>query len=81
MYALDPLFASLLVHADSTRSSIVALGVLDPERAVALVSRVLGKEIKAGDIEALEQAIQDKAVRKAVVQSLAKVGRKNKLNG
>ena len=81
MYALDPLFASLMVHGDSTRSSLVALAVLDPIHAAALVSTVLGKGHSQTDMASLEEAVQDKRVRKAVVKSLAKVARKNKLNG
>jgi long-chain acyl-CoA synthetase len=81
MYALDPLFATLMVHGDSTRSSLVAVAVLDPVQAATLVSSVLGRSINQADIAGLEQAVQDKRVRKAVVKSLAKVGRKHKLNG
>lgn len=81
MYALDPIFATLLVHADSTRSSLVAIGVLDPERAAVLAQRVLGREVRAGDIEALDKAVGEKKVRDVVVQNLAKVARKHKLNG
>lgn len=81
VYALDPLFASLMVHGDSTRSSLVALAVLDPVQAAALISAVLGKGVSQTDLAAMEEAVQDKRVRKAVVKNLAKVARKNKLNG
>ena len=81
MYALDPLFATLMVHGDSTRSSLVAVGVVDPVQGAKLVSSVLGRSIKETDIAALEEAVQDKRVRKVVVNNLAKVAKKNKLNG
>ncbi|OCF43256.1 long-chain acyl-CoA synthetase [Kwoniella heveanensis CBS 569] len=81
LYALDPLFASLLVHGDSTRSSLVALGVLDPIHAANLVSSVLGKHVRPEDLVALNELAQDKRVRKAVLKKLAKVARQNKLNG
>jgi long-chain acyl-CoA synthetase len=81
MYALDPLFATLLVHGDSMRSHLIAYGVLDPLHAAGLVSSVIGKNIPASDLAALEAAIQDKRVRHAVVKSLARVAVKNKLNG
>lgn len=81
MYALDPLFATLMVHGDSTRSSIIALAVLDPAHAASLVQSVTGESVRAGDLAALESAIKDKRVRKEVVRGLAKVGKKNKLNG
>jgi long-chain acyl-CoA synthetase len=81
MYALNPLFATLMVHGDSTRSSLVALAVLDPAQAANLVQSVTGQSVKAGDIAALEKAINDKRIRKEVIHGLAKVGKKNKLNG
>jgi long-chain acyl-CoA synthetase len=81
MYALDPLFASLLVHGDSTRSCLVAIGVLDPEKAVALVERATGKKVTAADLGLLEKAVQDKKVRQAVLKGLAKVAKQQKLNG
>lgn len=81
MYALEPIFASLLVHADSTRSSLVAIGVLDPVGAAKLVHGVLGKTISQQDLAALEQAVQDPKVREAVVHNLGKIAKKHKLNG
>jgi long-chain acyl-CoA synthetase len=81
MYALNPLFASLLVHADSTRSSLVAFAVLDPLHAAGLVSTVLGKSVGPTDLAALEDLVQDKRVRQAVVNDFAKVARRHKLNG
>lgn len=81
MYALNPLFASLLVHGDSTRSSLVAVAVLDPERAAGLVSKILGKNYSAGDVDALEEAVQDKKVRGSVLKGLGKVAGQHKLNG
>ena len=81
LYALDPLFATLLVHGDSTRSSIIAIAVLDPVQAVGLVHHVLGRSISANDLAGLEKAVQDKKVRKAVLSSFAKVARQHKLNG
>lgn len=81
MYALNPLFATLMVHGDSTRSSIVALAVLDPAHAANLVQSVTGQSVRAGDLVALEEAVKDKRIRKEVINGLAKVGKKNKLNG
>jgi long-chain acyl-CoA synthetase len=81
VYALDPLFASFLVHGDSTRSSLVAIGVLDPEKALALVEKITGRKITSADFGLLEDAIQDERVRKAVVEGLGKVARRYKLNG
>jgi long-chain acyl-CoA synthetase len=81
MYALDPIFASLLVHGDSSRSSLVAIGVLDPERAAGLVASVSGKKIAAGDMASLEVAVKDPKIKQAVMANLAKTSRKFKMNG
>jgi len=81
LYSLDPLFATLLVHGDSTRSHLIALAVLDPVQAANLCESVLARKLTPGDIDALEKAVQDKRVRQAVLQSLAKVAKKNRLNG
>ncbi len=81
VYSLNPLFASLLIHADSTRSHLVVLGVADPLVAVSLVETTTGQKFAPADIALLEQAVQDKRVRKAVVQALTKVGKEHKMNG
>ena len=81
LYALDPIFAQLLVHGDSTRASLVAIGVLDPERAAGLVAGVLGKKITAGDLASLETAVQDPKMRQAVLLAMGKTSRKYKMNG
>lgn len=81
MYALDPIFASLLVHGDSSRSSLVAIGVLDPERAAAMVSSVTGQKISPGDMAGLDTAVKDKKIRDVIMANLAKTSRKYKMNG
>lgn len=81
MYALNPLFATLLVHGDSTRSSIVAVAVLDPQHASNLVKHVLGKSVSPSDLQALENLVADPKVRKEVLKGFTKVARQNRLNG
>ncbi|TYJ55710.1 hypothetical protein B9479_003617 [Cryptococcus floricola] len=81
LYASNPLFASLLVHGDSTRSHLIALAVLDPEQASKLVWKVLEKGVRAEDVKQLEMAVKEKEVRKVVLRQLAKVAAKNGLNG
>ncbi|ORY32192.1 hypothetical protein BCR39DRAFT_524520 [Naematelia encephala] len=81
MYALDPIFATLLVHGDSTRSHLVGLGVLDPEQAASLATSVLGKNFTPNDFAALEEAIKDKRMHKAVINRLGKIAKKHGLNG
>ncbi|WVR05579.1 hypothetical protein IAU60_002598 [Kwoniella sp. DSM 27419] len=81
LYALDPLFASLLVHGDSTRSHLVAIAVLDPIQAASLIQNTLGKVVKPEDIKALEDLAQDKRVRKAVLKKMRKASKDHRLNG
>jgi len=81
IYALNPLFATLLVHADSLRSTLVAIAVLEPALASKLVSDVLGKNIDPSDVAGLEAALQDPKVRNKMLDGLAKVAKKNQLNG
>ena len=81
MYALNPLFATLLVHGDSTRSSIVAVAVLDPVNTAGLIKHVLGKSVSPTDVQAMESLITDVRVRKEVLKGFAKVARQQRLNG
>ncbi|KIY36549.1 long-chain acyl-CoA synthetase [Cryptococcus gattii E566] len=81
LYALDPLFASFVVHGDSTRSSLIAIAVLDPQQTSNLVSKVLGKNVPSEDLRGLEEAARSKELRKAVFKILGKTARQNKLNG
>ena len=81
LYAVEPTFAALLVHGDSTRSSLVAIGVVDPIRGAELVNRVLGKSLAATDVPGLEAGVRDQKVRKVVLDSLRRIARDKKLNG
>jgi len=81
MFALDPLFATLLVHGDSTQPSIVAVAVLDPLQASGLVKKVSGKSVPATDLAALETAVVDPRIRKEILKGLTQVAKKNRLNG
>lgn len=49
--------------------------------AVKLVQDVLGKTIPETDVAALEAAVQDPKVCDKILEGLAKVAKKNKLNG
>jgi long-chain acyl-CoA synthetase len=81
IYALNPLYTTLLVHADSLRSSLVAIGVLEPTLAAKLIRDVTGKEVDPTDVARLEAALEDPKIRKKMVDDFAKVSKKNKLNG
>lgn len=81
VYALNPIYATLVVHADSLRSSLVAIAVLEPALASKLVSDVLGEKIDPSDVDALDRAVKDKKVRTKLIQGFARVAKQNKLNG
>lgn len=81
VYALNPIYATLVVHGDSLRSSLVAIAVLEPALASKLVSDVLGEKIDPADVDALDRAVKDKKVRAKLVEGFARVAKQNKLNG
>ena len=81
MFALDPLFATLLVHGDSTQPSIVAVAVLDPVQASAFVKKVTGKSAPPTDMAALEEQVRDPHIRMEILKGLTKVAKQNRLNG
>jgi long-chain acyl-CoA synthetase len=81
MFALDPLFATLLVHGDSTQPSIVAVAVLDPLQASPFVKKVLGTAAPPTDLAGLEEQVKDPRVRKEILKGLTKVAKQNRLNG
>ncbi|TKA69761.1 hypothetical protein B0A49_05215 [Cryomyces minteri] len=75
-----PWLAQAYVHGDSSKSHLVAILGIQPDAFAAWVSKVVGKEIKAEDVKALEAAAQEERVRRAVVKELDKVGKRNKFN-
>jgi len=81
MFALDPLFATLLVHGDSTQPSIVAVAVLDPVQASALVKKVTGKSAPPTDMAGLEEQVRDPRIKMEILKGLTAVAKKNRLNG
>lgn len=81
MYALNPVFAQLLVHGDSTRSSLIGVGVLDPVNATGLIKSLFGKTVAPTDLASIDKYAQDKRFKEAVLASLGKISKKYKLNG
>jgi long-chain acyl-CoA synthetase len=81
MFALDPLFATLLVHGDSTQPSIVAVAVLDPVQASAFIKKVNGKSVSPSDMAGLEEQVRDPRIKKEILKGLTIVAKKNRLNG
>merc|ERR1711939_896689 len=59
---------------------LVAIFGVAPDMFPAFASKVLGEKIEVGDVEALQAAIKNKKVEKAVLKELDRVGKKNKFN-
>ncbi|KAI6249170.1 Long chain acyl-CoA synthetase 7, peroxisomal [Erysiphe necator] len=74
------LFTQVYVHGDSTQSFLVALCGIDPSSFAPYASKILSRNIAAEDIEAVREAARDIKVRKAVINDLDRLGRKNKFN-
>ena len=81
VYLLDPMFASVFVHGDSFRNSLVAVTVVDPVPGSAFVNNILGTRIQPTDIAALDEALSHADVNRAILDGLMKQARKHKLNG
>lgn len=75
-----PWLAQGYVHGDSSQSNLVAIFGIQADMFAGFLSKVLGKEMKATDLKALEAAGQEPRVRKAVVKELGRVGKKAKFN-
>ncbi|KAG9695462.1 acetyl-CoA synthetase-like protein, partial [Aureobasidium melanogenum] len=73
-------FSQAYVHGDSDRAFLVAIFGIQPDTFAPFASKVLGKQLGATDIKALEAAAQDVKVRHAVLKELDKIGKKNKFN-
>lgn len=72
--------ATAYVHGDSHQAFLVAIFGVAPDMFPAFASKVLGEKIEVGDVEALQAAIKNKKVEKAVLKELDRVGKKNKFN-
>ena len=73
--------AQAYVHGDSHQEFLVACFGVMPDLFAPFASKVLGREVKATDTQALAAACQDERVRKAVCRDLDRVGKKNKFKG
>lgn len=67
-------------HGDSDKAFMVALFGIQPDTFATFLTKVLGKDISATDLQALDAAAQEPKVRKAVLKELDRVGKKNKFN-
>ncbi|KAK3671077.1 medium-chain fatty acid-CoA ligase faa2 [Recurvomyces mirabilis] len=75
-----PWLAQAYVHGDSTQSNLVAIFGIQADLFAGFVSKVLGKQIDAADIKALEAAAAEDKVRKAVLKEMERTGKKAKFN-
>ncbi|GMK59837.1 hypothetical protein CspeluHIS016_0900540 [Cutaneotrichosporon spelunceum] len=81
VYLTNPTFLSLFVHGDSFRSSVVAVVVMDPAPASALVNKVTGQHLGPTDVAKIEEGLQDPRVKAVLLDGMGKQARKAKLNG
>ncbi|KAK3169880.1 hypothetical protein OEA41_009264 [Lepraria neglecta] len=73
--------AMAYVHGDSMQTFLVAIFAVQPDMFAPFASKVLGRTIEATDMQAIREACDDQRIRKAVMQELDKVGRKNNFAG
>jgi long-chain acyl-CoA synthetase len=75
-----PYLGQAYVHGDSSQANLVAIFGIQPDLFAQFVSGVLGRNIPATDLKALEAAGQEVKVQKAVLRDMAKTGKKAKFN-
>ncbi|EME85797.1 uncharacterized protein MYCFIDRAFT_41272 [Pseudocercospora fijiensis CIRAD86] len=75
-----PYLAQGYVHGDSSQANLVAIFGVQPDIFAPWVGKVIGKNVDATDLKAVEAAAADKKVRKAVLKELQRVGKKAKFN-
>lgn len=81
VYALNPLFSTLLVHGDGLQSHIILIGICDPVQSAALIQRVTGEKVDPTDLNKIKSLINDKRVRRQVLRDLKKLSQKAGLTG
>ncbi|RMZ87940.1 hypothetical protein DV736_g4828, partial [Chaetothyriales sp. CBS 134916] len=73
--------AQAFVHGDSVQTFLVGIFGVQPDIFAPYASKILGKNINATDIKALEAACKDPKVIEAVQKDIDRVGKKNKFAG
>lgn len=74
------LVAMAYVHGDASESCLVSIFGVDPDNFPPFASKVLQREVPAGDVEAVRKAAHDPRVRKAFLKVLDGIGRRHKFN-
>lgn len=75
------LLTQAFVHGDSTQAFLVSVLGIDPTTFAPFCSEILKKTIDPTDTAAIKAAAKDIKVRKALLNELDKIGKKNKFNG
>ena len=76
-----PIIAQVLVYGHSLQSYLLAVVIPDPVNLARIASPILGKEITGTDMAALDEAVKDERVVKAIHDILIKESKKNTLKG
>ena len=81
VYAACPVVQQIYVHGDSLQSYLLAIVIPDPVVLAKIASEVWKKLVSDTDSRALDEAVKDEKVVKAVVDMLTKDGVRFGLNG
>jgi len=76
-----PIIAQIFVYGHSLQSYLLAVVIPDPVNLAKLASHILGKDISGTDTAALDEAVKDERVVKAILDILTKESTKNGLKG
>jgi long-chain acyl-CoA synthetase len=68
------------VHGDAKESALVGIFGVEPVNFPPWASKILGKEVKAGDNDAIRAAAKDPKVRAAFIKILDKIAHAHKFN-
>ena len=79
--AAAPIIAQIFVYGHSLQSYLLAVVIPDPVNLARIASPILGKEVSGTDMAALDEAVKDERVVKAILDVLTKEGTKNTLKG
>ena len=76
-----PIIAQIFVYGQSLQSYLLAVVIPDPVNLARIASPILGKEIASTDTAALDEAVKDQRVVKAILDTLTKESAKSGLKG
>lgn len=76
-----PIIAQVLVYGQSLQSYLIAVVIPDPVNLARLASPIIGKEIDSTDTAALDEAVRDERVVKAILDILTKESTKSGSKG